>query len=154
MENKRSLIAATLCAAFSAASVQAQDLAGIGYADFSTDAADVGLAQDPARDDAMPLLVFIDPDDASVRIAQVPADDAMPPALSGLIGFAVRADFDAIIISDTGVEIDVDGNGEFVSLATCLTTEGVRLIVTSSENEVLWSLTRSLPYDTEASCTD
>jgi hypothetical protein len=153
MENKYHLAATALWLVFASAA-QAQDLAGIGFADLSSGGAEIGFSEALDHSDYTGLLIFINPDDLSVQIAPNPGDDMVPAALSGLIGFAIQGDFSAINISDAGVQIDVDGDGSFVNLGACLTKEGVRLTVTSPENEALWTEYRSLPYDTEATCAD
>lgn len=158
MENNATFTAGAFVCAMAVilpVSVLAQDMSGIGYADLSQGVADIRFAQDRAQEGPVSgLMVFIDPDDGTVQIAPIPVDDVLNPALSGLVGFAIDGGYAALNVSDTGVDVDVDGDGSFVSLGTCLTSEGVRLSVSSPEDTLIWSEVRSLPYDTEATCTD
>ncbi len=129
-------------------------MAGIGFADLSSGDVDIRIADAWDHSLEPDFLIFIDPEDSSVQITPIPGDAFLPAALSGRIGFAIQGDFSAIHVSDAGVSVDMDGDGSFVSLGTCLTNEGVRLTVASPEGDLLWTEYRSLPFDTEATCTD
>ena len=100
------------------------------------------------------FLAFVDPYDGTLQVSSAALSDGVPDSLSGLVGFSIRADHPIFQVTGSAVLVDLDADGTFVELRSCLTTEGVRLSVVSAEGTALWTVTRSLPYDTEPTCAD
>lgn len=144
---------AALCG-LSAGIAHANDLEGIGYADFSTDTAQTNFAAPSQQGEDGAVVIFIDSDDGSVRITPMPQNGVVSDTVAGYIGFVVPGGYDSIAVGMMGVDVDVDGDGRFVNLKSCLTSEGVRLTIATLNGTQLWSETRTLPYDTEATCQE
>ncbi|MEM6740454.1 MAG: hypothetical protein AAF646_10065 [Pseudomonadota bacterium] len=129
----------------------ADDASRIGVVDLSS-----GGRAMPAQDGPngpADFLAFVDPEDGSLQVASTTHQDSAPDALVGLIGFSIVADHPVFRVTETSVLVDIDADGSFVELRSCLTNKGVELTVLTPEGGVIWTLARSLPYDTEATCT-